>query len=187
MVVTACSNSRSQAVDATTFTNESDLIKRGKYLVTVAACNECHSPKTFTAEGRVPDPARLLSGHPESEKLTYIPKKALDNGRALWNGHSTAVAGPWGISFAANLTPDQTGIGNWSFGQFVTAIRHGKYKGLEGGRELLPPMPWRGYSHFTDDDLKAIFTYLKSLPPVSNRVPAAVSPKEMFATKSDQE
>jgi mono/diheme cytochrome c family protein len=158
---------------------EAELIKRGEYLVTVAACNECHSPKAITAEGRVPDPKRLLSGHPQDEKLPPIFKEALASRWALWNEHSTAVAGPWGVSFAANLTPDDTGIGNWSFEQFKTAIRHGKYKGLEGSRDLLPPMPWKGYSRFTDEDLKAIFSYLKSLPPVSNLVPIPIAPPDL--------
>lgn len=176
-ILTSCTNNQSTAFENTNRAeNKEELIKRGAQLVTIAACNECHTPKVFTEQGRFPDPKRILSGHPQDKKLPEIANDALAKGWVLWNEHSTAVAGPWGVSFAANLTPDATGIGSWSFQQFETALRHGKYKGLEGSRELLPPMPWRGYSHFTDDDLKAIFAYLNSLPPVSNRVPAPIPP-----------
>lgn len=84
----------------------------------------------------------------------------------------TSAVGPWGMSFAANITPDETGIGNWTEQNFLTALRHGKSKGLENNRDLLPPMPWFVYKNFTDDDLKSIFAYLKSLPAVHNVVPA---------------
>lgn len=177
VIQTSCTNHKRADFEKTAATlSQQELIERGAYLVTIAACNECHSPKVFTAQGRIADPKRLLSGHPQGEGLLAISKEALASRWTLWNEHSTAVVGPWGVSFAANLTPDETGIGNWSLEQFKTAIRHGKYKGLEGSRELLPPMPWRGYSRFADDDLKAIFTYLQSLPPVSNLVPAPISP-----------
>ena len=97
----------------------------------------------------------------------------------LFNMNLTAFVGPWGLSYAANLTPDDTGIGAWTFENFLTAIRKGKYKGLEGSRDLLPPMPWQMYRNMTDDDLKAVFTYLKSLPPISNIVPAPKSPTDI--------
>ena len=83
----------------------------------------------------------------------------------------TAAAGPWGISFAANLTPDETGIGSWTFEQFKTAMTQGKYKGMENGRPLLPPMPWFNFTEMKDEDLRAIFAYLKSIKPVKNVVP----------------
>ena len=86
------------------------------------------------------------------------------------------IDGPWGTSFAANLTPDETGIGNWSFGQFKKALTEGKAKGLDGGRMLLPPMPWPNYVSMQEADLRAIFAYLKSIPPVKNIVPAPVPP-----------
>ena len=88
----------------------------------------------------------------------------------------TAWVGPWGVSYAANLTPDETGIGNWEEKNFFTAIREGKYKGIPTGRPLLPPMPWDMYSHMTDDELKAIFAYLKSINPISNAVPPPQPP-----------
>ena len=85
------------------------------------------------------------------------------------------------LNYAANLTPDETGIGNWSFEQFTTAIRKGKYKGLEGSRPLLPPMPWQMYKSMTDEDLKAVFTYLNSLPPINNLVPSPIPPNALLS------
>jgi hypothetical protein len=87
----------------------------------------------------------------------------------------TAWAGPWGTSFAANLTPDiETGLGSWTEAMFVKAIRSGKHMGE--GRPILPPMPWQVYKNLTDEDLKSIFAYLQSLPAVENAVPEPVPP-----------
>lgn len=155
--------------------SKDSLIKRGGYLVTVAGCNDCHSPKKMTDHGPVPDPDLLLSGHPAQMPVSSFDTAILKNW-ALFNIHNTAVAGPWGVSFAANLTSDPTGIGNWTETQFIKALREGKYKGLDGGRMLLPPMPWPTIGQMTDEDLKAVFAYLKSTKPVKNIVPAPVSP-----------
>lgn len=156
---------------------DKELIKRGEHLVTVSACHDCHSPKIMTPLGPEPDPERLLSGHPQDEPLPSIP--AGSENWILFNMGLTGFVGSWGISYAANLTPDDTGTGNWSFDQFKLAIRKGKYKGLEGSRNLLPPMPWQMYQHFSDDELKAIFAYLQSIKPVRNLVPAPVSITDM--------
>lgn len=150
-------------------------IERGNYLVNTSGCNDCHSPKKMTDHGPVPDPDRLLSGHDMNEPLPPYDKNG-SKGYVLFNMNGTASIGPWGTSFAGNLTPDDTGIGNWSEEQFLTAIRKGKYKGLEGSRQLLPPMPWPAYAQMSDEDLKAIFAYLQSLKPVENIVPQAVLP-----------
>ena len=158
---------------------QEELIARGKYLVNAVGCDDCHSPKIMTAHGPEPDPNRRLSGHNNSEPLPPMEKNAGKNGWVLFNMNLTAFVGPWGISYAANLTPDDTGIGAWTFDNFLTAIRKGKYKGLEGSRDLLPPMPWQMYRNMTDEDLKSIFTYLKSLPPVNNQVPAPKPPTEI--------
>ena len=160
--------------------SQEQLVARGKYLTTIGGCNDCHSPKIMTPAGPEPDPTRLLSGHPQNEKLSKIIKT---NDWLLFNNTLTAFVGPWGVSYAANLTPDDTGIGNWKFEQFLTAIRKGKYKGLEGGRPLLPPMPWQMYRTMTDEDLLAVFTYLKSLPPVDNLVPSPISPDNLITKK----
>ena len=127
--------------------------------------------------GPVPDTLRLLSGHPANETLAPFDKEILKS-YVLFNTNSTAATGPWGTSFAANLTPDQTGIGSWTEDQFVRAMKEGKWKGLENSRNLLPPMPWQGYGQMPEEDLKAIFAYLKSIKPVNNLVPMAIPPVE---------
>lgn len=154
-----------------------EQIAKGEYLVTVSGCNDCHSPKVMTAMGPVFDTLRLLSGHPADEQLPPFDKEILKS-YVLFNMNNTAAVGPWGTSFAANLTSDQTGIGTWTEDQFIRAMKHGKWKGLENSRNLLPPMPWQGYSQMPDEDLKAIFAYLKSTKPVNNSVPMAIPPVE---------
>jgi hypothetical protein len=157
-----------------------ELVTRGKYLVTVGLCNDCHSPKKFGPHGMSLDEERLLSGHPEGSTIPAVDAKSLKpGGWVLFSGHLTAAVGPWGISYSANLTPDSTtGIGGWSEETFVKTLRTGKHLGQEGGRPILPPMPWEFVGKMTDEDLKAVYTYLQSLPPVKNRVPAPVPPAE---------
>lgn len=157
--------------------SKKEMIERGQYLTTIGGCNDCHSPKIMTDIGPMPDTSRLLSGHPEGEPLG--PIVSLQNW-LMFSPGLTASVGPWGVSFAANLTPDDTGTGNWTFEQFQTAIRKGKYKGLDGSRDLLPPMPWQMYRTFTDRDLEAIFAYLHSIKPVRNHVPAPIAPVDMI-------
>jgi hypothetical protein len=99
---------------------------------------------------------------------TSVVKK----GWVLFGPDLTSAVGPWGMSFAANLTSDETGTGNWTEENFLRAIRKGKYKGLETSRPLLPPMPWFAYKNMNDEDLKSIFAYLKTTKPVENVVPA---------------
>ena len=65
-----------------------------------------------------------------------------------------------------------------AFEQFQTAIRQGKYKGLKDSRPLMPPMPWQMYQNFTDEDVKAVYSYLKSIKPVDNLVPAYTPPRQ---------
>ena len=155
-----------------------DLVKRGEYLVTIAGCEDCHSPKIMTDRGPAPDPKLRLSGHPAQLPLPAItdPKMAAPGQWVLFHSMSTAAVGPWGTSYAANLTPDDTGMGNWTYEQFKKALTQGKAKGMDGGRMLLPPMPWPNYIGMSEADLSAIFAYLKSIPPVQNVVPAPVPP-----------
>lgn len=154
-----------------------ELVKRGEYLVIAGGCGDCHSPKRFTEKGPEPDPSIELSGHPANLPAPEIPA-GLPNPMgwmAMCNAHMTAWAGPWGISFAANLTPDkQTGLGDWDEQDFIKTMRSGQHLGM--GREILPPMPWQSLSKLTDQDLKAIFAYLQSLPAVPNLVPGPISP-----------
>jgi hypothetical protein len=171
----ACTNN--QPKETAKVNTSEDLVKRGKYLVTVMGCNDCHSPKIMTALGPVPDTNLLLSGHPSAMPIAAIDTITLKSW-VLFNPIQTAAAGPWGVSFSANLTSDASGIGNWTESQFMIAIRKGKYKGLENGRMLLPPMPWTSYAQASEDDLKAIFAYLKSTRPVYNVVPPPIPPKQ---------
>lgn len=152
-------------------------IKRGEYLVRTSGCNDCHSPKVMGPKGPVPHPMKLLSGAPAEGKVPAVPQGVLgpDKWAALTTNDMTTWAGPWGVSFAANLTPDAaTGIGGWSEEMFIKTLRTGKHLGT--GRDILPPMPWDAYGKMTDQDLKDIFAYLKSLKPVANSVPQPIPP-----------
>jgi mono/diheme cytochrome c family protein len=152
-----------------------EALARGKYLVTVAVCNDCHTPWKMTAEGPKPDMDRMLSGHPEGLVLPPAPKMPEGPWQNAFAATNTAWAGPWGVSFTANLTPDrETGLGKWTVRNFTETIRTGRHLGR--GRELLPPMPIPQYRNFTDEDLAAIFTYLQSIPAVKNRVPEPRQP-----------
>lgn len=117
-----------------------------------------------------------LSGHPAEMPAPEIDRKEIESKGLAVTNTLTSWVGPWGISYAANLTSDVTGIGNWEETHFVTAIREGKFKGLPNNRSLLPPMPWEMLRNMTDDELKAIFAYLKSTKPVKNIVPAPEPP-----------
>lgn len=168
----------SPKVESQTAPTEAQQIAKGEYLVGIMGCNDCHSPKVFGPNGPSPDPNLLLSGHPASMPVAGIDS-TLVGPWVFFNPHNTVAVGPWGASFAANLTSDATGIGNWTLDQFKTALKKGKYKGLEGARNLLPPMPWPNYKNISDEDVAAIFAYLKSTKPVSNVVPAPKSLQDL--------
>jgi mono/diheme cytochrome c family protein len=124
-------------------------IARGKYLVTLASCTDCHTPGYFFGK---PDAARYLGGS--------------DVGFAI----------PPGVFYGPNLTPDkETGLGNWTDAQIIAAIKQGK---RPDGRELVPVMPFPAFASLTDADARAIVAYLKSLPPVKNKVPGPFGPNE---------
>jgi mono/diheme cytochrome c family protein len=157
-------------------------IKRGEYLVTVAGCNDCHTPWKLGANGPEPDMARMLSGHPEKMAMPPAPKLPPGPWVMTAAGTNTAWAGPWGVSFTANLTPDKaTGLGQWTLRNFVDTVRSGRHMGR--GRPLLPPMPWFNVAKMTDADLEAVFAYLQSIPPINNRVPNPVLPPVTTASK----
>jgi cytochrome c553 len=148
-------------------------VKRGEYLVSYAMCDDCHTPKIMTPHGPQLDMSRRFSGHPAEEPFDTTGMKDLVAKRfvAVFSPGLTAALGPWGVSYAANLTPDDTGTGNWTEAQFVKAIREGKSKGMDGTRPLLPPMPWEVVRNMSDEDLKAVFAYLQTVKPVKNAVP----------------
>ncbi len=156
-------------------TNE-ELIAKGKNLVMFGGCNDCHTPKMMTAIGPVPDTTRLLSGHPANQPIPPVEEGITAPGKwVLTDDGTTMWFGPWGASFTANLTPDSsTGLGAWTLDNFIKTMRTGKHLGT--GRNLLPPMPWQGIASLSDNDLAAIFAYLKSIPPINNRVPNPIPP-----------
>lgn len=190
--IAACSEAGSNQTatkkeDITAFRQKEkdELIARGKYLVTIALCNDCHSPKIMTPMGPVVDSARLLSGYQAENGIPTLKEAvAKDQQWAKMSHDATAFVGPWGISFGANLTPDETtGIGNWTEDVFIKTLRTGKHLGQEGGRPVLPPMPWPFFAQMTDEDLSAVYNYLKSIPAISNRVPAPIPPNEIKVIK----
>ena len=153
--------------------------KRGEYLVTIGSCNDCHTPWKAGPNGPEPDISRLLSGHPEALVMPPAPSPA-SPWMATGSGTFTAWAGPWGVSFSSNLTPDaETGLGKWTEQNFIEAMRTGRHQGR--GRQILPPMPWQSLAKATDADLKAIFAYLRTIPAIRNRVPDPIPPGEASA------
>lgn len=171
VIFIACSDSSASEKKSIAMTNE-EKIQRGAYLVNSIGCDDCHSPKKVTATGFDIIPELRLSGYNAGTTQLKPATDAVKQGWLLFGSDLTTAVGPWGQSFAANLTSDATGIGNWKQEQFIKAIREGKYKGLDNTRPLLPPMPWFVYKNLTDDDLKSIFAFLKSTKPVKNVVPA---------------
>lgn len=154
-------------------------IERGKYLVEIMGCNDCHSPKRIGNNGPELIPELLLSGYPSDRPIIDFASPLIQQGFSVFYPDLTAAIGPWGISFAANLTPHPTGLGNWTAEQFKIALTQGKSKGLENARMLLPPMPWVNYSSMKEEDVLAIFSYLRSITPVENVVPAPVAPEAL--------
>lgn len=145
-------------------------VKRGQYLVTAMGCHDCHTPWKMGAQGPEPDMTRAFSGHPEGVQVTTPAK--LGNGPWVWAaaGTNTAFSGPWGISYAANLTPERlTGIGIWNEEMFLKTIRTGRHWGVS--RPILPPMPWQAFRNLDDNDLKSIYAYLRTVKPIKNQVP----------------
>jgi len=129
---------------------DSKLIERGEYLVTIGSCTDCHTPGHFLGK---PDMTRHLGGSEVGFEIPGI-----------------------GVFYGPNLTPDdETGLGRWSERDIVAAIRTGR---RPDGRMLAPMMPWAALAKLTDSDAEAIAAYLKSLPPVSNKVPGPFGPGE---------
>jgi hypothetical protein len=175
---TGCSEKK-HPYDSTDSANLSDmeLIEKGAYLIENMGCAHCHTPKRLTEKGPVPDMERWLMGYPSSDSLPKIDSDMIGSSPwVLFHPDLTAAVGPWGTSFAGNLTPDATGIGNWTLDQFKKAVRDGKYKGMEQNRPMMPPMPV--FSNIKDEDLKAMFTYLKSITPVENVPPSYRPPSQ---------
>jgi len=141
----SCATTAEKAAPVTM--TDAQKVERGLYLTTIMGCNDCHTPGTFYGS---PDFGRKLAG----SELGWV--------------------GPWGTTYARNLTPDmEHGIGKWSADDIVKTIRTGQ---RADGTEVLPPMPWPMYTNLSDDDAYSIAAYLKSLPPVSHKVPDRLPP-----------
>ena len=170
-------NSVTQQKDSTAaFGGFESKVKFGEHLVTICACHDCHSPKKMTAHGPDIDSALLLSGHPASLPAPDANRNYAECKGYVTTSYLTSWVGPWGISYTAYLTSDESGIGNWSEAQFMFAIRNGKLKGQSTSRDILPPMPWQMYRNMSDNELSAIYAYLKTTKPISNVVPPPVPP-----------
>ena len=131
--------------------NQSKQVARGEYLVTAMGCGDCHTPGTLYGS---PDFSRRLSGS-----------------ELGWKG-------PWGVTYARNLTPDETGLAKWSEKDIVNALRTGM---RPDGSVLQPPMPWPNLVRLSDEDAYAVAAYLKSLPAISHKVPDRVAPSQPVA------
>jgi hypothetical protein len=170
-----CKNSKSETTEVpvtkANFAGFESQVKWGEHLVTVSACHDCHSPK----KGFGLDSAHLLAGYIGTPVADVSRKDAQSKGWAV-KTDLTSWVGSWGVAYTANLTSDSTGIGKWNEERFIYAIRYGKYNGRASDRDLIPVMPWTMYRNMTDDELKAIFAYLKSTKPVKNVVPRPTPP-----------
>lgn len=149
-----------------------DPVARGKYLVSIMGCTDCHTPVTgMGPEGLTYDESRYLAGHPAG--MTFEPPANMGPPWLASTNLLSAWAGPWGISYAANITPDSlTGIGIWTEDVFIKAMRTGRHMGV--ARPILPPMPWNVVALLTDEDIKSVYAYLRTVPAVSNEVPQPV-------------
>jgi mono/diheme cytochrome c family protein len=152
-----------------------DMVKRGEYLVNAMGCNDCHTPMKMGAKGPEYDLTHSLAGF---DARGAVPPMPPVDGQGEVFALEPAFAGAWGMSFAANLTPDvETGLGSWTEQQFLDTLRNGRHQGR--GRQLLPPMPWPVFGQMTDEDLKAVFAYLKTVTPIKNKVPDPLPPAPM--------
>ena len=150
VVLQSCTQAQKVEVKPAAMTQE-QKVERGKYLVSVLGCNDCHTPGSFYGS---PDMTRMLSGS-----------------ELGWKG-------PWGVSFPRNLTPDpETGIGSWTEDQIVAALTKGQ---RPDGRTLLPPMPWPIYANLTADDAASVAAFLKTIPPVKHTAPDIVPPNGKY-------
>ncbi len=156
-------------------------VERGRMLVAFGSCNDCHTPWKFDPAigAPVPDMSRMLSGHPEGAP---DPSGSLGEGdMALIGPTFTSFRMPFGVVYTPNLTPDvDTGTGSWTEDMFLDIFRKAKHLG-GNGRPVLPPMPWPMVATLPDEDITAIFAYLRTIPPVRNHVEVAQPPYEVQA------
>ena len=135
---------------ATASAQQGSRLQRGKYLATIMDCAGCHTGGALMGK---PDPGKQLAGETIGFALPGL-----------------------GVFYPPNLTPDrETGLGAWTEAQVIAAVRTGV---RPDGRHLAPIMPWHSYAALTDEDARALATYLKSIPAVRNKVPGPFGPSE---------
>ena len=183
--LTQCTPAEKKTDEAPPAMTPDQQVERGRYMVNAGGCNDCHTPKKFTDKGPVLNEDLLLSGFPQDEKLPDIDPSEITPGKwYLGSSGLNAWVGPWGVSFAANLSPDSiTGTGAWTEELFLKILHTGKFMGIESGRPIMPPMPWQSIGQMSDEDLKAIFAYLRTIKPIRNTVPSYIPPNEIPAAK----
>ena len=156
-------------------------VARGEYLVTLGSCNDCHTPWKFNPQTHAPEPdmSLMLAGHPQGAPEPEGTVGPHD--MALIGPTFTAFKLPFGTVYSRNLTPDKaTGLGEWAEEMFIRALRSGRHMG-GNGRPILPPMPWNMITVATDEDLRSIFAYLRTIPPIVNDAPEPKVPDEVQA------
>jgi mono/diheme cytochrome c family protein len=157
-------------------TGKAAQIARGKYLVDIMGCHDCHTPMKMGPKGPEWDMTRALSGHPEEAVMPPAPTLPPGPWVATISGTFTAFSGPFGTSFTRNLTPDkETGLGDWTVEEFIATMQTGRERGK--GRPVLPPMPVQNLKALSDSDIRALFAYLQSIPAIKNRTPQPIEPE----------
>lgn len=153
------------------------MVERGRYLVMVGGCNDCHTPMKMTPLGPMADYDRALSGHPQdaADPAGTLGKTDV----ALTGTDLTVWRQPFGVVYARNLTPHKSGLGEWTEAQFIATLRRGRHQG--DGRPLLPPMPWYNYANMPTEDLRAVWSYLRTLKPIDNTVPDPKVPPDVVS------
>jgi mono/diheme cytochrome c family protein len=180
----ACSNPKTEspvaaitpdtAAAKVTFGGFESQVKWGESIVKNGGCNDCHTPKKMGPNGPEDDVSLFLSGHPaQMPPPNFDAKEAAKKGLIVTQTF-TSWTGPWGTTYAVNLTSDASGIGGWKEEQFLKALHERKWMGLENTRPIMPPMSLMPAIKMSDDELKAIFAYLKTTTPVKNVAPQAV-------------
>ncbi len=181
VIVTGCSQKNENQSIAL---SDEQVIARGRQLVSLGGCHDCHTPKIFDASGMHLDESRLLSGHPNGSPLPVLDERVFQPGHwTYFNEHLTASVGMWGMTFSRNLTPHETGLKGWTPEVFIATMRSGKHMGIEHGRPIMPPMPWENLKDLPEEDLITIFKFLQSLPPIDNYVPEPMNPTQAIAFK----
>ena len=171
---TEAENSSTSTADSSSMSAKTEYggfesqVKWGEHLVIIGGCNDCHTPKKMGPNGPEDDMSLMLSGHPAQQPAAAFDSKEAAKKGLILTQTFTAWTGPWGVTYAANLTSDSTGIGMWTEAQFVKALKEKKWMGLDNTRPLMPPMSMMPVKNMTDDELKAIYAYLRTIKPIKN-------------------